>query len=114
VIVGWVADYPSAATFLHTLFSCAAFLPHSSGNRNFARFCNPRIDRLMRRAQMLEQSNPVRANRLWARSDRALTDAAVAIPLYNQTNVDLVAPTVGDYQSDPEVSGPVMDQLWVR
>jgi YVTN family beta-propeller protein len=108
---GWYADYPSAA--LRDLFSCASFLPASAANRNLSAFCDPEIDAKMAGAADLQADDPVRANALWAESDRMLVDRAAAVPLVNQRIVAFVSERVGNYQLHPQRL-TLLDQLWVR
>jgi peptide/nickel transport system substrate-binding protein len=37
----WAADYPGAAGYLQTLFSCAAFVPGDPNQINVSQFCDP-------------------------------------------------------------------------
>ena len=111
---GWNASYPSPATFLVDLFSCAAFLPRSFDNNNVSEFCDPSIDRLMRRAQAKEQSDPAGARALWQRVDRLITDAVPWVPLFTPEDVNFLSKRVGNYQFSPDGVGLLIDQLWVR
>jgi peptide/nickel transport system substrate-binding protein len=109
----WGADYPGASTFLAALFSCAAFRPASPGNLNWSEFCSPAIDARMRSAARSQADNVQLANRKWAVVDRALVEAAPALPLYNPRNAVLLSPRVGGYRYHP-IYGVLIDQLWVR
>ena len=109
----WSSDYPAAADFLSHLLSCAAFIPHSPYNINWAEFCDPRIDAQMRRAAATQSTDPERANSLWAAVDRRMVDAAPWLPLAIQQSVELVSKRVGNYQYNPQYGG-LIDQLWVR
>ena len=114
LVIGWVADYPSPSTFLWALFSCRALKLHSDGNRNLSEYCNAAADRLMRRARALETTQPARAAQFWARVDRLFTRSGAAVAYANTANMSIVGPRLGDYESDPQLGGPLLDQLWIR
>ena len=86
-LTSWYADYPSAANFLLGSFGCAAFRPGSDSSPNIAGFCDPALD------AQIAGNDPAAL----AASDRALTDAAPAIPLFNPRYIDLVSRRVQDY-----------------
>jgi YVTN family beta-propeller protein len=111
---GAAASYPSPATFLVGLFSCAAFLPGSFDNNNVSEFCDPSIDRQMRKAEAEQQSDPAGARALWQRVDREVTDAALWVPLIATKDVTFLSKRVGNYQFSPDGMGLLIDQLWVR
>ena len=96
---------PSPANFLVGLFSC---------NNNVSEFCNPSIDRQMRKAQAEQTSDPVGARALWQRVDREVTDAAPWVPLIATKDVNFLSKRVGNYQFSPDGNGLLIDQLWVR
>jgi YVTN family beta-propeller protein len=110
---GWYADFASPALFLRDLFSCDSFVPESSSNRNLSAFCDRGIDATMARAEGIQASDPVPADALWARADRALVDRAAGAPLVNRHVVGLVSERVGNYQLHPQWL-TLLDQLWVR
>jgi YVTN family beta-propeller protein len=106
---GWSALTP--ASFLVPLFSCRAFLPRSPKNLNVTQFCDPAIDRRMRRAQQL--TDPTASRALWQRIDREVTDASPWVTLFVSEDVNFIAKRVGNYQWSPSF-GMLVDQLWVR
>ena len=71
------------------------------------------IDARIRRALRLQAKDPAAANGTWAGLDRALTDRAPWIFLYNPYRQDFVSKRVGNYQHHP-LWGPLLGQLWVR
>ena len=91
---GWTADYPSASTFLMTLFSCESFRPHSDNSPNMSGFCSPTIDHMMNNALSQTLNNRAESNRLWAKVDRALMQQAPAVPLVQTQNVILLSKRV--------------------
>jgi peptide/nickel transport system substrate-binding protein len=110
---GWAADYPAASDFIQLKLSCSAFHPGSDSNPNSGGFCSPRMDRKIERARRLQVTDPLTANRLWARIDRTLVDQAVWLPLVTPTNTTFVSARVGNYRYHP-LWGPLIDQFWVR
>ncbi len=102
----WIADYPSAFDFVQLWLSCG-------GGGDHGWFCDPAIDRRMRRAQSLELAEPARAAGLWAKLDHELVDRAVWVPLVNPQVRDFVSVRVRNYQANP-YEGLVADQLWLR
>ena len=109
---GWAWSYPDPADFLQH-FSCRAFLPRNPDNQNGTEFCDPVIDRQMRRAQAEELSDPTGSRALWQRIDREITDASPWVPLIASKDVNFLSKRVGNYQYSPEM-GMLIDQLWVR
>ena len=80
---------------------------------NHALFCDPTADHLAVHASELQPTNPLAADRLWARADREITNIAPWITTVTETETDLLAARVGNYQYVPTF-GPLLDQLWVR
>jgi YVTN family beta-propeller protein len=109
---GWAHDYAAPAAFLQN-FSCQAFLPGNPNNLNGTEFCDPGIDRLMRRAQAKQLSDPTGARALWQRVDREITDASPWVPLIASQDLNFLSKRVGNYQYSPAM-GMLIDQLWVR
>ena len=98
----WVANYPDPSSYLPQFFGCGG------GNSN-GYYCNPRLDREMQHAELLELSDPARASALWESIDRQLTDDAVWVPTVNQREVDLVSRRLRNYEYNP-VWGFLADQ----
>ena len=101
------------ASFLVQLFSCPAFLPRSPNNLNVTQFCDPAIDRQMRRAQAQQLTDPTGSRALWQRIDREVTDASPWVTLIASKDVNFLSKRVGNYQWSPSM-GMLIDQLWVR
>ena len=110
---GWALGYPDPGAFLAQVFSCAAFLPGDPDNLNPGEFCDPRIDRQMRKAQAEQLSDPTASRALWQRVDREITDASSWVPLMVTKDVNFLSKRVGNYQYSP-ANGMLIDQLWVR
>jgi YVTN family beta-propeller protein len=111
---GWGGRYPAPASFLVALFSCPGSLVGSPNVLDSSQFCDPRIDRLMQRAQAERLSDPTRSRALWQRVDREITDAAPWVPLIASYNVSVLSKRVGNYQYSPAAIAMLIDQLWVR
>ena len=111
---GWAGGYPDPASFLVELFSCPGSLPGSPNHPDASQFCDPGIDRQMRRAQAEQLSDPTGSRALWQRVDREITDAAPWVPLMASKNVNFLSKRVGNYQYSPAAIGMLIDQLWVR
>jgi DNA-binding SARP family transcriptional activator/ABC-type transport system substrate-binding protein len=110
----WIRDYTSAANFIKPLFSCSSFVPGDPAlTTNVSQFCDRALERRMARAAKLQATDPARAGDEWARVDRAIVDAAAAVPYANGLDVTLLSKRVGNYQFNPEW-GVLLDQLWVR
>ena len=92
--------------------SCGAWYPPAQ-LRNHAHFCDPTVDRIATQAAQLQTTNPVAADRLWARADRDITNLAPWVPTVTETENDVVSARVGDYQYVPTI-GALLDQLWLR
>jgi YVTN family beta-propeller protein len=110
----WISDYPAASGFFNAVLTCDSFLPRNPGNSNDAEFCDPSIDRRIRRALNAQATNPDAARGLWEGIDRDTTDRAPWVPLVNPRIVDVLGTRVGNYQYSYAGPGPLIDQLWVR
>jgi peptide/nickel transport system substrate-binding protein len=111
---GWSGGYPDPASFLVALFSCPGSLVGSPTVQDTSQFCDPRIDRQMRRAHAEQRSDPTGSRALWQRVDREITDAAPWVPLIASDNVSILSKRVGNYQYSPAALAMLIDQLWVR
>jgi YVTN family beta-propeller protein len=111
---GWSGGYPAPASFLVELFSCPGSLVGSPNLPDSSQFCDPGIDRQMRRAQAEQLSDPTGSRALWQRIDREITDAAPWVPLIASKNVSVLSKRVGNYQYSPAAVAMLIDQLWVR
>ena len=80
---------------------------------NPSEFCDPGIDRQMRRTQAEQLSDPIGSRARWQRVDREITDASPWVPLMVAKNVNFLSKRVGNYQYNPQ-QFMLIDQLWVR
>jgi len=112
--IGWFADFPAASNFVDQLFSCESFIPASpEENLNYSGFCDRDVDAAIGAATRAQLSDPRAGGELWAAADRALMEAAPAVPFANLRAVALVSERVENYQYHP-LWGTLVDQLWVR
>jgi peptide/nickel transport system substrate-binding protein len=106
---GWIADYPEPGGFLRTLVSCAADVRRDPAGFNMSRFCDPGIDAAIDRAQA---AGPA-AGAAWQRIERRIAQHAPVVPLVNGRWSVVTSPRTGNVQFNP-LSGPLLDQIWVR
>jgi peptide/nickel transport system substrate-binding protein len=117
--VGWGENYPSPAQFLVPLLACrkANGSPSVRGagafSLNLSRFCDPDLDRRLRRALSLRATDIYAASRAFATLDRDLTDLAPLIPFSTAGGALLVSERVGNVEINPH-AGILLSQLWVR
>jgi len=103
----WYADYPSATNFLGGIFGCAAFRPGSDASPNISGFCDPVLDARLQAALAHGDQAGLTA------VDRAMTDQAPAVVLFNPRYIDLVAARVGNVGYHEQFRW-LIDQSWVR
>ena len=92
--------------FFVTWFECDAAYNHRW-------FCDPRVDKQIRRAEAVQAVDPRVGAALWARLDRELVNRAAWVPLVNPTSVDVVSTRVSNYEHNP-ILGVVADQLALK
>jgi ABC-type transport system substrate-binding protein/DNA-binding SARP family transcriptional activator len=110
---GWSADYPSANDFIGKL-TCSYFVPRNGlATTDASEFCDPALDKQAARAAVLQTTDPLAADALWARLDRELTDLAIWLPTVTPNETDLISHRIGNYQYNP-VWGALIDQMWIR
>jgi peptide/nickel transport system substrate-binding protein len=102
----WLADYPDPSSYLPQFFGC-------DGGTSNGYFCDPALDRAMRRASQLTLTDPAGSASAWAVVDRQITDAAAWVPTVSLRVVELTSRRLGNYQYNP-VWGFLADQSWVH
>lgn len=113
-LIGWLADYPAASTFLDNLASCSSFRAASpKGNTNYGEYCDAGVDAQIRRALQQQADDAGSAVATWAAVDRAVTQDAPLIAISNYSRSDLVGRRVGNYQANVQL-GMLLDRLWVQ
>jgi peptide/nickel transport system substrate-binding protein len=109
----WGADFPAASTFFLNSLTCRSFEEDPTNTANFAGFCDPRVDKLAAEAQTEQLTNPATARTLWARLDRAVTNQAPWVPVFNNSWTVFVSSRIGNCQVHANY-GPLLDQMWIR
>jgi peptide/nickel transport system substrate-binding protein len=109
----WYQDYPAASDFLHILFGCESFHPGSDSSINMAGFCNKSINAQMNTALKLENTNFPKANAMWAKIDREVTDQAPMATMFTPKHLDFVSKRVGNFVFSKQFYW-LVDQSWVQ
>jgi ABC-type transport system substrate-binding protein len=92
--------------FLQTWFSC-------EDRTNRAWFCDPQLERKMRRAVAMQAVDSERAAADWAEVDREVVDAAASVPLLTPHEVDFISRRARNFQFHP-LWGMLADQIWLH
>ena len=103
----WYGDYPSPSNFLGGVYGCAAFHPDSDSSPNISGFCDKALDASMQQALDRHDAPALAA------IDRAITDAAPAVTLFNPDYIDVVSPRLGNYQYH-ETFRWLIHRSWVK
>jgi len=98
----WYADYPAASDFLQVLLSCGSFHPNSNASPNISEFCDKGIQADMDRAGTVGVRDAETADGMWAAVDRAVTDQAPWVAMFNPTGLDFVSHRVKNFQFSPQ------------
>jgi peptide/nickel transport system substrate-binding protein len=93
----WYQDYPAASDFLYILFGCESFHPGSDSSINMAGFCDKKINAQMHKALDVAVTNEQKANGMWSKIDRMVTDKAPMVTLFNPKHIDVVSKRVGNF-----------------
>jgi peptide/nickel transport system substrate-binding protein len=109
----WYQDYPAASDFLHILFGCESFHPGSDSSINMAGFCNKPINAEMNKALKQEVMNFPKANAMWAKIDRQVTDQAPMATMFTPKHLDFVSKRVGNFVFSKQFYW-LVDQSWVQ
>jgi len=94
-------------------FTCPEFPTTVPFGGQLADFCSRPIDAEVTTAEALAATDPIAANRLWAKVDQAIVDGAPSVMAFNPTDVTFVSQRVGNYQHHPQYL-VVLDHLWVE
>ncbi len=97
---GWIADTTDPANFIRAIVACHGI--HS-------RFCDPRLDATVDRAQDAGLS----ADGAWERVERRIGAEAAVLPLANRRLGFLTSARAGNVQFHP-LDSVLLDQIWVR
>ena len=113
VINGWITDYPGPANYFLPLATCPETLARLHQEEiAFTRHCSPEIDELVLQALDRQAKDPVGSAEGWTRVDRALTDTAALVNLYNTRGIFFVSDRVGNVQGHTTYF-VLLSQLWV-
>jgi peptide/nickel transport system substrate-binding protein len=98
----WYQDYPAASDFLNVLLGCKSFTPNSNASPNIAEFCDKNIQAQMDAALTQGITDPQGANQKWAQVDKAVTDQAPWISLFNPKYLNFVSKRVKGFVFSPQ------------
>ena len=98
----WYQDYPAASDFLNILLGCGSFIPNSNASPNISEFCNKPIQAQMDQALQQGITDPTGANKKWEAIDKAVTDQAPWVSLFNPKFIDFLSKRVKGYQFSPQ------------
>jgi peptide/nickel transport system substrate-binding protein len=98
----WYQDYPAASDFLNILLGCGSFIPNSNASPNIAEFCNKGIQAQMDQALQQGITDPSGANKKWESIDKAVTDQAPWVAMFNPKYIDFLSKRVKGYQFSPQ------------
>ncbi|MGZ6725829.1 MAG: ABC transporter substrate-binding protein [Gaiellaceae bacterium] len=98
----WFQDYPAASDFLNILLGCGSIHPNSNSSPNIAQFCDKNIQAQMDQAGKTGITDPTSANQQWAKVDKAVTDQAPWVSMYNPKYIDFLSTRVKGYQFSPQ------------
>jgi len=98
----WYQDYPAASDFLNILLGCGSFHPNSDASPNIAQFCNKGIQSQMDQALQQGITDASGANEKWKAIDKAVTDQAPWVSMFNPKYIDFLSTRVKGYQFSPQ------------
>lgn len=99
----WFPDYPSPSSYIPQFFGC-----HGRTSNGYV--CDRALERLMRRAERADGSNPTRAAALWRQVDGMIVNRAYWTELLHEP--ELVSRRVRNFQYSP-VGDFIADQVWL-
>jgi peptide/nickel transport system substrate-binding protein len=98
----WYQDYPAASDFLNVLLGCGSFVPNSNASPNIAGFCDKSIQSQMNQALQQGVTDQSGANTKWQAVDKAVTDQAPWVSMFNPKYLDFVGKRVKGYTFSPQ------------
>jgi peptide/nickel transport system substrate-binding protein len=98
----WYQDYPAASDFLDILLGCNSIHPNSDSSPNIAQFCSKPIQAKMDQAAVQAVTDSTTSNETWASVDKAVTDQAPWVSMYNPKLIDFLSKRVKGYQFSPQ------------
>jgi peptide/nickel transport system substrate-binding protein len=98
----WYQDYPAASDFLNILLGCGSIHPNSNSSPNIAEFCDKGIQAQMDKAGTTGITDAAAGNKIWAQVDKAVTDQAPWVSMFNPKYIDFLSSRVKGYQFSPQ------------
>ena len=98
----WYQDYPAASDFLNVLLGCSSYIPNSNASPNISEYCVPNIQHQMNTALQQGITDPQTANETWAKVDKAVTDQAPWVSMFNPKYVNFVSKRVKGFIFSPQ------------
>jgi peptide/nickel transport system substrate-binding protein len=98
----WYQDYPAASDFLNILLGCGSYIPNSNASPNISEFCVKPIQAQMDAALKQGITDPSGANTKWAAVDKAVTDQAPWVSMFNPKYLNFVSKRVKGFQFSPQ------------
>ena len=98
----WFQDYPAASDFLNVLLGCDDFHPNSNSSPNIAEFCDKGIQAQMTQALNTGVTDPEKANAIWTKVDKAVTDQAVWVDMFNPKLLDFISGNITNHVFSPQ------------
>lgn len=95
LFMGWAGDNGDPDNFLTPQFSCASL----QSGLNFARYCDPQLDRLIAQAKTL--SSQAQRSERYAEAQRIIQQQALWLPLAHPTAFALTRQEVSGYRVSP-------------
>ena len=112
-LTDWYQDYPAPSDFLYVLLGCDSFHPGSDASPDIAGFCDKSIDAQMHQAMSTAVTDQAAANKMWAKIDKDMTDAAALAPLFNPKHADFVSKRLGNYMWSDQFR-MIFSKAWVQ
>ena len=110
----WFPDYPVASNFINVLESCTSVRLNTTANNNASLYCNKNIQKQIEAAQATEaKTGASSASNQWHQIDKAITDDAPHVDMFNSKNVYYVSARLGNWQNSTQWT-TLLDQLWVK
>jgi peptide/nickel transport system substrate-binding protein len=110
----WFPDYPVASNFINVLESCPSVRLNTTANNNASLYCNKTIQKQIDAALATEaKSGASSASTQWNAIDKAVTNDAPHVDMFNSKNVYYVSTRLGNWQNSVQWT-TLLDQLWVK
>jgi ABC-type transport system substrate-binding protein len=93
---GWNVDYPDPANFVEPILTCATVIPNGG---NYARYCNPDVDRLA--AEARRERDPEERVARYREVQRLIMADAPWVPIRHPVRATIVSGRVTDFYFHP-------------